>query len=155
MSSGRARANHSHYLAKILLSAWRAEADKQSLPQRVLSQAFLPAIRLHLLDAYGWFLLDISGITDLPPEPPHSATALPDPPDGKAVPGEIREFLQLEQEGWLRDLQQALVDPPTVVRATPGNLATAADFSQPPQAQDWVDALGSSFERMGDSLDEC
>ncbi len=155
MSRGRARANHSLYLAKILLSAWRHESARESLPQRVLSQAFLPAVRLHLLDAYGWFLLDISGATDLPPEPPHSVTEMPAPPGGKAVPGEVREFQQLEQAGWLHDLQQALIESSGAVRPSPGNLATAADFPDPSQAQGWADALGSCFDRMGDSLDEC
>jgi hypothetical protein len=121
----------------------------------VLSQAYLPAVRLHLLDAYGWFLLDISGASELPPEPPRSVTALADPPAGKAVPGELREFRQLEREGWLSELQQAPVENPAPPRQSPGNLAVAADFIDVSQVQAWVDALAACFDRMGDSLDEC
>ena len=112
MSTSRGRANHSLYLGKILLAAWRRETSNEVLPARVICQAYHPAVRLHLLDAYGWFLLDITGATELPQGPPHSCEELPDPPAGKAVPGEIREFRRLEREGWLAELLQETVDAP-------------------------------------------
>ena len=155
MSSSRGRANHSLYLAKILLSAWDREADSESLSERVLCQAYLPAVRLHLLDAYGWFLLDVVGVAELPQRPPHSCDDLPAPPTGKALPGEISEFRQLENEGWLADLVRGAVEVAATPSRSPGNLAVGADFPDIGQVEAWLDRMGTCFERMGDSLDEC
>lgn len=153
MSKSRGQANHSLYLAKILLEAWRQGCSDESLPQRVLCQAYLPAVRLHLLDAYGWFLLDVTGVTEAPEGPPHSCDALSGPPDGKAEPGEIREFRRLESDGWLAELQQGEVNVSSVA-TSPGNLAAVADFPDPDHVASWVDGLSACFERMADSLDE-
>jgi hypothetical protein len=155
MSSSRGRANHSLYLAKILLSAWGREAGRESLPERLLCQAYLPAIRLHLLDAYGWFLLDVVGAAELPQQPPHSCDELPPPPTGKAEPAEIREFRLLENEGWLADLIRGAGEVVAIPARSPGNLAVGADFPDIGQVEAWLDRLGTCFERMGDSLDEC
>jgi hypothetical protein len=155
MSSCRGRANHSLYLAKILLAAWQRECDGQILPQRVLCQAYLPAVRSHLLDAYGWFLLAITGATQLPHSPPQRCDDLPELPPGKAIPGEILEFRQLETAGWLADLLEGWTDTGATPVRGPGNLVTAAEFPTPEQAQSWVDGLSEHFERMGNNLEEC
>ena len=155
MSSSRGRANHSLYLAKILLSAWGREVGGESLSGRVLCQAYLPAVRLHLLDAYGWFLLDIVGAAELPQRPPHSCDELPEPPTGKAEPAEVREFRQMESEGWLADLILGAVEVAATPSRSPGNLAVGADFPDIGQVETWLDRMEACFERMGDSLDEC
>ncbi len=154
MSTGRARANHSLYLAKILLAAWRREWGEEVLPQRVLAQAYLPAARQHLLDAYGWFLLEISGASELPDNPPKNCSELPEPPDGKAEAGEIREFRQLEQAGWLAEILRGDDGGTASAVASAGNLAAAKDYLDPEHAQAWADALEACFQLMGDSLDE-
>jgi hypothetical protein len=154
VSISRGRANHSLYLAKILLAAWRRELNEKTLPHRVLCQAYLPAARAHLLDAYGWFLLDIDGSTALPERPPRGCDALPEPAPGKAIPGEIMEFRQLETDGWLAELLRDPVDMFQAPVRSPGNLATVDEFPGPEQVQTWVEKMSACFERMGDSLDE-
>ena len=154
MSSSRGRANQSLYLAKILLAAWRRECSDQALPQRVLCQAYLPAVRSHLLDAYGWFLLDITDSTQLPQHPPHSCDGLPELPPGKAIPGEITEFRQLEQAGWLAELLGARVDAGAAPVRSAGNLATDVEYPGPDQAQTWVNSFSEHFDRMGSNLEE-
>jgi len=154
MSSARAQANHKLYLAKIQLVAWRQAVAAQDIPATVLAQAFMPAARSHLVEAYGWFLLAVSGLDQLPGKPPARCGDLPDVATGKAVPGEIREFEQLEQEGWLAQL---LAEPDEALQSTraPGNLAIAPPVSADcDSVQQWVDRLEALFGRMSDSLDE-
>ncbi|MEM9257330.1 MAG: hypothetical protein AAGA91_17960 [Pseudomonadota bacterium] len=153
MSSARGRANQSLYLARILVEAWEETGRSSTIPDHTLSEAFLPAIRNHLLDAYGWFLLALSGLEE-PPETglPRSSLELPKPPEGKAVPSEVREFAQLEQEGWLRELLAPLVSAPPRARSR-GNLAVPS-VGGAEQALAWSEALKAVFDRMGDSLEE-
>lgn len=152
MTFTRGRANHSLYLARILLQGWRDALSARATPGNTLSQAYLPAVRLHLADAYGWFLLEITRPGEMPGSPPHSVTRLPDMADGKAVPGEVREFQQLEQEGWIGDMLAA-GDAVAVAGRSADNLATSATPG-PEDAARWADALQQLFDRMGDSLDE-
>jgi hypothetical protein len=155
MSSSRARANHGLYLAKIQLSGWRHALDAQNVPAVTLAQAYMPAVREHLLGAYGWFLLEVSGAEQLGDKPPRGCAGLPDIAAGRAVPGEIREFRQLESEGWLAEL---LSEGEVFTRGAPmrGNLAVAApELAGCEQAQRWLHKLEALFDRMSDSLDEC
>jgi len=154
MSSARAQANHKLYLAKIQLAGWQRASEAHDIPAVTLAQAFLPAVRAHLLDAYGWFLLAVSGAEQFPDNLPRRCAELPGTAVGKAVPGEIREFALLENEGWLAGLLQP---PDEAVRATraPGNLAVAAPAGPDcDQAQHWINQLEALFDRMSDSLDE-
>ena len=156
MSSARARANHGLYLAKIQLSGWRHALAAQDIPAATLAQAFLPAVREHLLGAYGWFLLEVCGSEQAGGKPPRGCAGLPDIAAGRAVPGEIREFQQLESDGWLRELLYE-GDATASGRAAPmrGNLAVAAPASAGcDQAQQWIIHLQALFDRMSDSLDE-
>ena len=155
MSSARAYANQCLYLARIQLQAWARALEEQSVPGAPVDQAFAPAVRGHLLDAFGWFALNILSVTDLPAFPPHRCGDLPAVSAGKAVPGEIREFELLEQGGWLGQLQTVLPPPGRPVRS-PGNLASV-DGGVPDQAtmSGWADRLSVLFDRMGDTLDEC
>ena len=155
MSSARARANHSLYLARILIRAWEAAEAEQALPQSVLAQAYAPGCQSHLVNAYGWFLLAIGSPDSLPESPPASVEQLPPTPPGKAVPGELREFAQLEQAGWLADLLAPLLPSAGATTRDPRNLAAPATAGPSPEAfSTWADALAALFDRMGDSLDE-
>ncbi len=155
MSSARAYANQSLYLARIQLQGWAQALEGQSHPASVIDQAFAPAVREHLLDAFGWFALNILAIAELPSKPPHRCSELPAVAAGKSVPGEIREFQQLEQEGWLGQLQAPLPPPGRPMR-TPGNLAVAGSgLPDRTTMAAWADSLAAVVERMGDSLDEC
>ena len=154
MSSARAQANHELYLANILLAGWRDAAAAQDVPALTLTQAYLPAVRAHLLDAYGWFLLQVSGAERGTGAPPHCCADLPEIAEGTAVSGEIREFEQLEASGWLAELLAEPVKPAQVSRLQ-GNLAVpSAAQADCEQAQQWVTRLGAVFDRMSDSLDE-
>lgn len=155
MSSPRARANHKLYLAKIQLQAWHNALATQQVAATTLAQAFLPAVRMHLLDAYGWFLLAVSGEDTLPERPPHSTAELPPVSQGRAVCGEVLEFRQLEQGGWLAELLLEADDITSGPRSA-GNLASAgASVVGPEVAGQWLEQLAGLFGRMGDSLDEC
>ena len=87
MSSARGQANHALYLARILLAAWRRDLAAEAVATITLTQAFLPAVRLHLGHAYGWFLVEITRPGGLPVQPPQCVAELPEVADGKAVPG--------------------------------------------------------------------
>ena len=154
MSSPRAQANHGLYLAKIQLSGWRYALAAQEVPAATLTQAYLPAVREHLLAAYGWFLLEVSGTGQAGDKPPRGCAGLPGVAAGRAVPGEVREFQQLETSGWLAEL---LAEGHVLARAAPmqGNLAVAAPESGGcEQVQQWINNLEVLFDRMSDSLDE-
>ena len=115
-----------------------------------------PEVREHLLDAYGWFLLTVSEPAVPLAQPPHSVAELPEVAEGKAIAGEVREFQQLEQAGWLAELlasQDAM--PAQRSSRSPQNLAQAAPAqSGLQQFGDWAVQLEALFDRMGDSLDE-
>ncbi len=155
MSAPRARANHSLYLAKILLGAWQREIGAQDIPTRTLNEAFLPATRDHLCAAYGWFLLEVTQLDDTATAPPRCAADLPAIPEGRAEAGELRECRRLEQGGWLAAL---LADPGLSLAGsapTAGNLAVGApDAPGLAELAQWHDALSALFARMRDSLDE-
>ena len=152
MGSARGQANHALYLARILISAWRRDLDVESVASLTLTSAYLPGVRRHLADAYGWVLLEITRPGALPDKPPRRIAELPEIAAGKAVPGEVREFQRLEEAGWIGDM---LADQATVTAAaSAANLAVAAPLAGPDQASRWADQLQSLFDRMGDSLDE-
>ena len=153
MSSARAQANHCLYLAKILLAGWQRALTAQDVAAGTLNQAFLPGARQHLLGAYGWFLLELTG-ADPSAGPPRGCGELPEVPAGKAVSGEIREFQQLEANGWLAELLAEPGEPAHSAR-TAGNLVTASPgLPDCAQVQQWINRLEALFDRMSDSLDE-
>ncbi len=154
MGSARGQANHALYLARILLAAWRRDLDAESVAATTLSSAYLPGVREHLCAAYGWFLLEITRPTALPDQPPRCLAELPEIAAGKALPGEILEFQQLEEGGWLGDMLSSGCEGHTPAAPNSGNLAVPAALSGPDQASLWADQLQSMFDRMGDSLDE-
>ncbi|MEH6588178.1 MAG: hypothetical protein V7720_16595 [Halioglobus sp.] len=152
MSSARGQANHALYLARILNAAWRRDLEVETVAAVTLTQAYLPAIRQHLGDAYGWFLLEITRPGGLPVEPPRRVAELPEVVDGKSVPGELVEFQTLEEGGWIGDMLS--VEGWQTATSSSGNLAMNAPPAGPQEASRWADQLQSLFDRMGDSLDE-
>ena len=158
MSSARALANHRLYLARIVLASWSESLARQEVAAATLAQAFHPGAREHLVAAYGWFLLEITRVAPLPVIPPRSCNELPVLVDGEvageAIPGEIREFQQLESRGWLAQL---LATPASLVpvRGQHDSLATASnDLPGPEQLTQWLGQLEATFDRMSDFLDE-
>jgi hypothetical protein len=126
--------------------------EAESVASVTLTQAYHPAVRGHLMDAYGWFLLEITRPGGLPAKPPQGISELPEVAQGKALPGEVLEFQRLEQTGWIADLLAGEAVAQTSVSA--GNLATGAPASGVEQVAGWGDQLQILFERMSDSLDE-
>ncbi|MEM1153669.1 MAG: hypothetical protein AAGI44_05980 [Pseudomonadota bacterium] len=155
MSSQRARANHSLYLAKIVTQAWRDELEKERIASLTLTQAFLEPIRSHLLAAYGWFLLATCNAE--PPADgtlPHRCDDLQPMPEGRLFPPEINEFRQLEGGGWLQSMLSETEVQSTAVRS-PGSLAVSVNDSPAiAQVEHWLSELEGLMNRMGDSLDE-
>ena len=154
MSSQRAQANHSLYLAKIQLAAWREQRAQEQIPATVLSQAFLPAIRHHLVEAYGWFLLNLIDVEATDGTPPVSVDTLPPIPPGKALPGDLNELRRLEQSGWLAELL-APVRRDAASPSSAANLAVAGPAAPgPDDVAAWCSAMGEVIDRIGDTLDE-
>lgn len=158
MNSARSRANHKLYLARIVLAAWREALQREDIARGTLSQAFRGAVSSHLFDAYGWLLLALAGVEDLPRSPPRSCADLPEVAPGRAVPGEIRELQQLEAGDWLAvltgDESDSYPETPAAA-ARPGQLpVTQTDFPGPEPLAAWADQLEALMQRMGDSLDE-
>jgi hypothetical protein len=155
VSSARAQANHRLYLAKIQLAAWRRALDEQEVAASTLTQAFQPAVQQHLRSAYGYFLLAISGCEDSTAEPPGCCDELPPVPPGRSIPGEIREFQQLELGGWLAELLAQPAPGPLGERSRDNLASPVAARSGPETAAHWIQQLERLFDRMGSALDEC
>jgi hypothetical protein len=157
MASARALANQRLYFARILLDAWREQDEASQVPRAILDRAFGEAVRGHLGAAYGWFLLALLQPSSLPATPPRDTAALPPPPPGIALPGEIREFQHLEQGGWLASLLALSGAADSAATARPlGSLAANTEHPFERQVMDeWHARLGALFERMSQSLDEC
>ena len=158
MSSPRGLANHALYLARIQLAAWRADIDREVIPASILAQAFAPAVCEHLRQAYGWFLLTLIGAGDTTGAPPRCCEELPNIAQGKALPGEVHEFAQLEQDGWLADLLAFNITPITSNRPLAGSVSNLAVATPAyPSLADvtlYVDQLDAHMARMSNSLDE-
>ena len=153
MSNPRGLANHSLYMARLLLLAWEEAHAAALAPVNALDAAFAPAIRLHLLDAYGWFLLATLRVTQLPVLPPHRVTDLAPQAPGISRPAEISECQQLEQGGWLAQLQTQL---PTGLAKRSRGISLAIDSAYPDIAfyQDCAAHFDVLFARMSDAIDE-
>jgi len=156
MSSTRALANHSLYLAKIQLSAWQGQLEAQQLPVALLGQAFLPAVRAHLLDTYGWLLLTLIDAPESSGPLPRFVAELQSVAPGKATPGSLNELQRLEQHGWLAALQQSPQLAPSASNKSRGNLAaTEVPATGFDEAASWCDSMETAIETLCDSLDEC
>ncbi len=154
MSTARGLANQKLYHANILIRMLGAELAREELPAPRVLEAVGLAVRRHLLEAYGWFLLELADISELPAEPPLSIGAL-EQHYGLAEPrrGELVELGQMEQGGWLAALQAE----PARTRSTAGNANLLALAEQPWSEQglrQWHDSLADLIDRLGHGLDE-
>lgn len=159
MASSRGAANAALYRAQTLLTAWEHSLTASQHSEAHLGEAFLPGVRDHLLQAYGWFLLAVVGIDDVGSGPPPSSTAgVPDVEPGKALPPELREFRILEEEGWIGDLLAAAPSSKSdlgVVQASPDLLGSSRTAPGLAVARAWATKLETTMQRMDDLLAEC
>ncbi len=140
-------------MARLVLSAWTVTHAKSVAPANALDAAFAPAVRLHLLDAYGWFLLATLRATQLPARPPHCVAELAPQPPGIARPAEVGECQHLEQEGWLAHLQAPL--PLGLAKRISGmSLAVESGYPDVGMYQQCADRFEVLFARMSDAIDE-
>jgi hypothetical protein len=140
-------------MARLLLRSWADSLERGAAMPAAIDGAFAPGVRLHLLDAYGWFLLATIRVSQLPERPPHHTSGLPALKQGLAIPGEVDEYRQLEANGWIRQLQTPLpVGMPK--RSVGAVLAVANAYPQLSDFEDWCSQFEHLFTRMADSLDE-
>lgn len=138
-----------------MLESWELAKSGGRHDEAQLTAAFLPAVRAHLLNAYGWYLLAVSGREETPDiAPPTSVDELEQPPAGQITAPEIREFSALERVGWLAEL---LAEPGNLLaadrpdRSLLGSDKTVAGY---PVVRAWERSLQSAIQRMDDSLVE-
>lgn len=160
MSRTRGAANRSLYRARILLEGWAREEEAARVLSGQLLGAYLPAVRAHLLEAYGWFLLSVSGLEDAARSSlPRAVADLPSPEPGRERPPELREFALLEQDGWLAELLDdalaASADDPVQASRARDLLGSDRQGVSLERSQVWLASLGEIMQRMDDSLAEC
>ena len=151
MSHPLAYANQSLYLANILLSGWRAELERGSAPQNQVNQAYASPVQTQLLDGYGWLLLAVCRIRQLPESPPRSVSDLPPLPTGLVRPAEAEACAQLEQSGWVAALKAPISDSPVVRHSDSLAIETGVDLAQ---FEDWAEQLAGLAETVADAIDE-
>lgn len=121
-------------------------------------EAFLPAVKLHLGQAYGWFLLSVSGVEESAlNRPPGKVADLPAPAMGQMHAPELAEFSQLEIDGWLADMlnDTELGNPAAQLASGDGLLVSDRQSPGCAVAAGWASSLGEIMARMDDSLAEC
>ena len=112
-------------------------------------------MRQHLLEAYGWFLLELAGVDVAREAPPAGVAALQrDYGLDEPLRGELVELLHLERQGWLA----ALLSPPDVgLRTTPRDpdrLAVVEYTWSEETLRSWHENLADLIDRLGHGLDE-
>lgn len=153
MSQAQSYANHSLYMASIMIDAWRMALSAKIDSSSVLDAAYGPASRLHLLDAYGWQLLACQRVVQTPSSPPHSATELPKLAPGIAISPEVREMRVLEESGWLSELV-APIPPGLNVRRPQNLLAVSSSQFDCVKAGELLRRLEVLMDRVADAIDE-
>jgi hypothetical protein len=157
LSTARALANQKLHFAALHLRLLSSELARQDLPSQLLLEALGQSAQMHMQDAYGWFLLELAGIAELPATPPHSVgSAHATCPDLDLQRGELVELKNLEQrEGWLKQLLEPRGTSASPTRPDRADILTTVESAwSEQQLQGWLHALGEIIERMSDSLDE-
>lgn len=154
MPRTRGAANLSLYRARLLVAAWDRSRN-EPVPEAQLHGAFYPAVRLHLREAYGWFLLAVSGVAEASLSKLPSGTAsLPPPEPGQARMPELLEFERLEREGWLSRLLTDDEGHSNLREAPAGLLVSDQAAVGTAVLRSWIDELEATMARMDDSLNE-
>ena len=151
MSHPLAYANQSAYHASILLSGWRAELERGSVPQNQVNQAYASPVRTKLLDGYGWLLLAACRVRQLPDRPPRSVSDLPPLPAGLVRPAEVEACAQLEESGWVAALKVPISDSHAVRRLDSLAVETGVNLAQ---FEDWAEQLAVLAATVADAIDE-
>jgi hypothetical protein len=158
LSGNRGRANQALFEARILLDGWESALQQARWRPQAVGSAYLAAIRLHLLHAYGWFLLAVAGADEMPDPAQLPATVqdLPLPPPGRERPPELREFAMLERDGWLGDMLRSGVAASSAgAGMNAGLLGSDREAPGPGVVAQWHEALAGIMARMDDALSEC
>lgn len=153
MSQAQSFANHCMYMASVVLEGWRNAIAEEGKPLSVLTASFGPAVRLHLLDAYGWQLLACNRVTSIPTKPPHRAVDVPPLASGIKQSPEVTEMAMLERAGWLADLQRE-IPPGLTPQATNGFIAVSSNVFDFDTARHCFAELESLIVRVADAIDE-
>jgi hypothetical protein len=153
VSLAQSFANHCMYMASVVLQSWHSAIAEEGKPLPVLTAAFGPAVRLHLLDAYGWQLLACNRVTSMPTRPPHRAVDVPTLANGIAQSPEVTEMAMLERSGWLADLQRE-IPPGLTPAATAGFIAMSSNVFDFDAARHCFAELESLMARVADAIDE-
>jgi hypothetical protein len=156
MRPARALANQKLYHAVLHQRMLARELAREDVAAGVLLEAVGRSVQHHLRDAYGWFLLELAAVEDLPTVPPHSVAQLVAGHDiERPLRGELVELMNLERRsGWLVDLLSDRSLSVAAARSAPAGLSLVqSDWSQA-ELQAWYEALEALIERMSDSLDE-
>jgi hypothetical protein len=151
LSHPLAYANESLYHCRILMEGWREVLDARREPGHQVAQAFAPAAREHLLNAYGWLLLAACRVRLIPDRPPHAVADLPAFPDGLVRPAEIDTCEALEQGGWIGALQAPVVKKPP---SQPDQLASDGVALTLSQFEVWLAELVELAGYISDAIDE-
>ena len=141
------------YMASVVLESWSSSIDQGVKPLPVLNAAFGPAVRLHLLDAYGWQLLACNRVASVPNKPPHKAVDVPPLANGIAQSPEVTEMAMLEQVGWLAELQQE-IRPGLSQSTSSGFIAVSSSGFDFKTARHCFSELEFLMGRVADAIDE-
>jgi len=151
-----AKANQKLYFAALVRRILAFELERGHYPSHVLLAALGEAVRFHLREAYGWFLLELAESETPPASPPGSVADtivlchLSEP-----LRGELVELANLEErDGWLADLLHSAA-PEDAARPADGDipLRTRGPW-EPARLDAWYEGLADIMERMSDSLEE-
>jgi hypothetical protein len=153
VSQAQSFANHCMYMASVVLESWRNAISEESKPSSVLTASFGPAVRLHLLDAYGWQLLACNRVISMPTKPPHRAVDVPPLANGIAQSPEVTEMALLERSGWLADLQREIL-PGLTPQTASGFIAVSSNVFDFDTARHCFGELESLMARVADAIDE-
>jgi hypothetical protein len=153
VSQAQSFANHCMYMASVVLESWRNAIAEESKPSSVLTASFGPAVRLHLLDAYGWQLLACNRVISMPTKPPHRAVDVPPLANGIAQSPEVTEMALLERSGWLADLQRE-IPPGLTPQTASGFIAVSSNVFDFDTARHCFGELESLMARVADAIDE-
>jgi hypothetical protein len=159
VSLARGRCNQKLYYASIQLQGLHQALQASKSPETILLEAYGQAVQGHLLDAYGWFLLELAEVADLPRVPPSSLSELSGATElAQPLRGELVELQNLETDSrsWLARL---LAAPHHSVSETgrPSQALLASSQTRVWSALEleaWCRELTRMTDRMGDSLDE-
>ena len=153
MNQAQSFANHCMYMASVVLESWQNAIENHGKPLSVLTASFGPAVRLHLLDAYGWQLLACNRVTAVPTKPPHRAVDVPPLANGIAQSPEVTEMAMLERSGWLSDLQRE-IPPGLTPQTASGFIAVSSNAFNFDTARHCFAELESLMARVADAIDE-